>query len=95
KSLLVRLYARGLLRLIPGGMRRMMVDETPPGEKHRWMYDRYSLVTLLQQTGFSECRLLAAHESAIPDFGHDHLDVNPDGLPYKNVSLYCEAIKPA
>jgi predicted SAM-dependent methyltransferase len=95
KGRLLHLYARGILRLIPGGLRRMMIDKTPPGEKHRWMYDRYSLKQLMQQAGFRDCRLVSAHESAIPGFAADYLDVNPDGQPYKNISLYCEAIKPA
>lgn len=94
KAKLVQAYARALLYLIPGSYRRMMVDETPPGEKHRWMYDRYSLVALLKETGFHPCRILNAHESAIPGFSADRLDVNADGQPYKNVSLYAEAIKP-
>lgn len=94
KGKLLHLYARGLLRLIPGGLRSMMVDETPPGEKHRWMYDRYSLIQLMEQAGYQDARLVDAHESAIPGFADDHLDVNPDGLPYKNISLYGEAVKP-
>lgn len=93
-SKLQRIYVDLILRLVPPAIRKLMVDGTPPGEKHRWMYDRYSLIRLMEQVGYRDARLVNAHESAIPGFADDHLDVNPDGMPYKNISLYGEAVKP-
>jgi hypothetical protein len=58
------------------------------------MYDRYGMNLLMQTHGFANIRFPAFNESAIAGFHADCLDSNPDGTPYKNVSLYCEAIKP-
>ena len=94
KAKLLSLYARGVVKLIPANLRRMLIDQVPPGEKHRWMYDRHGLGLLLTGVGFTDVRFLTAHESGIPGLLEDRLDVNADGQPYKNVSLYAEARKP-
>ncbi len=94
KSKIPVLYVKTLMKLIPGHLRRLMIDQTPPGEKHRWMYDRYSLGQLLRHVGFTDIQFLTANESAIPGFQADGLDTLPDGRPYKNISIYAEARKP-
>ncbi len=63
------------------------------GEVHKWMYDRYSLRTLLQQCGFVDVTLRTATESAIPQFTTYLLDANPDGSVRKPDSLFMEARK--
>jgi predicted SAM-dependent methyltransferase len=63
------------------------------GEAHLWMYDRYALGVLLQTTGFRHAGVLAAHESAIPDFNTYLLDIEPDGKVRKPDSLFMEARK--
>jgi len=65
------------------------------GEVHRWMYDRYSLSALLQQTGFDNVRVRTAEDSFIPDWMGFHLDTEPDGTVYKPESLFVEARKKA
>jgi SAM-dependent methyltransferase len=87
-------YLAFIKGLIPKALRQMVFDETSIGEKHRWMYDRYGMNLLMQTHGFANIRFPAFNESAIAGFHADCLDSNPDGTPYKNVSLYCEAIKP-
>jgi predicted SAM-dependent methyltransferase len=64
------------------------------GEIHQWMYDRYSLARLLQQTGFSEPKVLGPGESQVPGWAAFNLDTEPDGTSYKPDSLYMEAFKP-
>jgi hypothetical protein len=71
----------------------MVWSGTSIGEKHRWMYDRYGLKLLMKESGFEDIRFLAFNESTIPGFCEDRLDSNPDGTPYKNVSIFCEATK--
>jgi predicted SAM-dependent methyltransferase len=92
-TILVKLYINGVKRLIPSSLRESVVDNTTIGEKHKWMYDRPCLKSLLESVGFSEVRFLTAFESAIAHFREDQLDVTTDGKPYKNASLYCEARK--
>jgi predicted SAM-dependent methyltransferase len=64
------------------------------GEVHLWMYDRYSLGKLLQDSGFLDPEARSASESAIPGWSGYQLDTEPDGSDYKPGSLYMEAMKP-
>lgn len=61
------------------------------GELHKWMYDQYSLSTLLTGFGFRDIRVLNYRSSGIPNFERYHLDNNPDGTEYKESMLYIEA----
>jgi SAM-dependent methyltransferase len=93
KTRLLYLYVSGVKKLLPQSLRQVITDNTRIGEKHKWMYDRHNLALLMGQCGFSEISFLAAGRSAIPGFNEDHLDIQPDGTPYKRASLYCEARK--
>jgi SAM-dependent methyltransferase len=64
------------------------------GEVHQWMYDRYSLKRLLEESGFVDIKQYAANESSIPNWTSFNLDTEPDGTVYKPDSLYIEATKP-
>jgi hypothetical protein len=90
---LTYLYLGLVKRLVPSNLRPMVWSGTSIGEKHRWMYDRYGLKLLMKDSWFEDIRFLAFNESAIPGFCEDRLDSNPDGTPYKNVSIFCEATK--
>jgi hypothetical protein len=90
---LTYLHLELIKRLVPNTLRPMVWNGTSIGEKHRWMYDRFGLTLLLERFGFTDIRFLAFDESNIPGFFEDLLDSNPDGRPYKNVSIYCEATK--
>lgn len=63
------------------------------GEVHQWMYDRYSLGKLLEQSGFTDIAMKTGKDSDIPDFSSYHLDVLPDGSVRKPDSLFMEAKK--
>ena len=63
------------------------------GEVHRWMYDRFSLRRLLEESGFAEVRICRADESRIPDFNRYNLDV-VKGQVRKPDSLFMEGTKP-
>jgi SAM-dependent methyltransferase len=93
KTRLLYLYVAGVKQLLPPSLRKTIVDNTRIGEKHKWMYDRHGLAMLMAQCGFTEVSFLAADRSAIPGFNEEHLDIQPDGTPYKRASLYCEARK--
>jgi predicted SAM-dependent methyltransferase len=63
------------------------------GEIHQWMYDRYSLGSLLETVGFSQIRVVDAFTSSIPDWEkHRWLDVE-NGKVRKPDSLFMEAVK--
>ena len=64
------------------------------GEIHQWMYDRYSLALLLEQSGFQTPRELTGFDSAIENWAQFNLDTDGNGTVYKPDSLYVEAIKP-
>ena len=64
------------------------------GEIHHWMYDRYSLSLLLEQSGFEKPVERTGLDSAIDNWAQYNLDGDRDGTVYKPDSLYIEAIKP-
>ncbi|MGA7935181.1 MAG: methyltransferase domain-containing protein, partial [Kovacikia sp.] len=64
------------------------------GEIHQWMYDRFSLTSLLHQCRFQQITQQAADTSAIPHWTNFNLDTEPDGSVYKPDSIYIEAIRP-
>jgi SAM-dependent methyltransferase len=64
------------------------------GETHKWMYDRFSLQRLLNQTGLTHITHCSAGESAIAGFVDFALDTDPDGAIRKPDSLYMEGVKP-
>jgi len=63
------------------------------GECHRWMYDRFSLRQLLEQTGFTKIQVCTAFDSRIDRFSSFDLDV-VNGRVRKPDSLFMEAVKP-
>jgi len=64
------------------------------GEIHQWMYDYYSLSTLLQNCGFENIIQRSACDSYFADWASFNLDSEPDGSIYKPDSLYVESVKP-
>ena len=63
-------------------------------EKHKWMYDRYSLVTLLREYGFKNINIMSYDKSSIEDWPCYNLDKSNKGdYPRKPDSLYVEAVK--
>lgn len=64
------------------------------GEIHQWMYDRYSLKVLLQNTGFTSVQQQQANTSSIAGWDKfSFLDVE-NGVARKPDSLFMEAVKP-
>jgi predicted SAM-dependent methyltransferase len=63
------------------------------GEIHQWMYDRFSLRRLLEQSGFVEVRVCRADQSQIEGFSESGLDM-VEGRVRKPDSLYMEGKKP-
>ncbi len=64
------------------------------GEIHLWMYDRYSLAKILEESGFTNPIQMKASESQIHNWVSFNLDTEPDMTVYKPDSLYMEATKP-
>jgi predicted SAM-dependent methyltransferase len=87
-------YLHLVSRAFPEHIRSQVMVLTGLGERHRWMYDRVGLSLLLQKHGFRNITVHQPNTSSIPNFNDDCLDLDPDGTPYKRVSLYLEAIKP-
>ncbi len=86
-------YLNVITALLPPSLREMVLIQTTIGERHRWMYDTYSLGKLLEQVGFSTVQVTDHHHSMIPQFNDDRLDINPDGSAYKANSIYVEGVK--
>ncbi|MHB1155894.1 MAG: class I SAM-dependent methyltransferase [Phycisphaerales bacterium] len=64
------------------------------GEIHRWMYDELSLGDTLRRVGFESPTRCLPSSSRIAHWTEYGLDTEPDGTPYKGMSLYMEAVKP-
>ena len=62
------------------------------GEVHRWMYDRFSLKRILEESGFVDIRICQADESSIPNFNSYGLDMI-NGKVRKPDSLFIEGFK--
>ncbi len=63
------------------------------GEIHQWMYDRHSIVELLEQIGFKNVKITSAFESSIPNW-EKYKDLDVIGNEKRKPdSLYVEAIK--
>jgi hypothetical protein len=63
------------------------------GEPHHWMYDRYSLARLLQETGFGDPAVCGPSSSQIPGWSDFHLDTHPDGTVIKPDLFFMEATR--
>ena len=63
------------------------------GELHKWMYDSYSLTSLLEEVGFKSVELKTYNESRIVDWSQYMLEVNEDGNEYKVNCIYMEGMK--
>lgn len=87
-------YLKFVRFLIPKSLRETVFTNTSTGEKHRWMYDEYSLSKLLENSGFKEVSVESYNTSRINEFNSYQLDIKDDGTPYKgSSSIYVEAIK--
>jgi SAM-dependent methyltransferase len=87
-------YIKLVSALLPRNLRGMVHINTDIGERHRWMYDGYSLKLLFEESGFSQVKRMKHDESAILGFRADLLDEEADGSPYKRNSIYMEGVKP-
>jgi predicted SAM-dependent methyltransferase len=94
RNKLLYLYLGFIRLLIPKNLRDLIFVNTPIGERHQWMYDRYSLSKKLKDLGFKKISIKSYNESDIDNFNDYVLDIKKDGTPYKGVSsLYIEAVK--
>jgi len=94
KNKLLYLYLKVIRLLIPKNLRDLIIINTSVGEKHQWMYDRFSLAKKFSDLGFTSIELKSFNESNIDNFNSYLLDIKEDGTPYKgDSSLYMEARK--
>lgn len=92
KSRILYIYLRLIRLMIPKSLRDLVFTNTPIGEKHQWMYDKFSLSNKLSDVGFKEIKTFSYKTSDIDRFNDYLLDIKKDGTPYKGVSsLYVEA----
>ncbi|HEX3356270.1 MAG TPA: methyltransferase domain-containing protein [Tepidisphaeraceae bacterium] len=64
RRFMVRLHAR--VETAPRGWRQKFYSGFGDFQTHKWMYDGPSLVKLMTDAGFTDCREMALHQSAIP-----------------------------
>ena len=94
KNKLLYYYLEFVRLLIPKNLRDLIFVRTSVGERHQWMYDRYSLKNILEELGFKNILIKSYNTSAINGFNDFYLDIQKDGTPYKGVSsIYIEATK--
>lgn len=63
------------------------------GEKHLWMYDKYSISALLKKCGFTNINFFSFNESKLEGFCKYNLETIPGGKEYKPNSIYVEGQK--
>jgi SAM-dependent methyltransferase len=68
-------------------------DSARMAEIHEWMYDQYTLGSLLERAGFHDIRVESAHTSRIAGWSNFRLDTEADGSEYKPGSIYVEATR--
>jgi len=83
---------KGLLNAFPFFRYYMLGKFRSEGEIHQWMYDRYSLTSLLKKVGFREISTTSAFESRIPGWANYGLD-GVNNVVRKPDSLFLEATK--
>lgn len=94
KNKLLYLYLQFIRFLIPKNLRDLIFIRTSVGERHQWMYDRYSLERILNELGFKNIEIKSFDTSSISGFNDYLLDIKKDGSPYKGISsIYIEATK--
>lgn len=94
KNKILYVYLNLVQLLIPVNIRKLVFNQVSIGEKHKWMYDKYSMYELLMDAGFKNITAVAYDDSQIDGFNDYCLDSKNDGSPYKGSgSLYVEAIK--
>lgn len=90
----IYLYLKIIRFLVPKYLRDLVFINTSIGERHQWMYDRYSMTKLLNSLNFKNISVKSYNDSNIKNFNSYILDIKRDGSPYKGVSsLYIEATK--
>jgi predicted SAM-dependent methyltransferase len=62
------------------------------GEVHLWMYDRFSLISLLRENGFTANQVRKAEESSIENFRGSGLEIQ-NGQIIKPDSLFVEGVR--
>jgi predicted SAM-dependent methyltransferase len=87
-------YLLRRLRIVISGLWPARQDFIHRGERHQWMYDRYSLRLILESSGFKAIDQVDHNESRIAGWNRYHLDTEMNGLPANPGSLYLEAVKP-
>lgn len=86
---LQRKWLKIKLALFGGGS-----DPRATGEAHKWMYDRFSLPRMMNETGFHHCCTCSFDDSKIPHWKKYNLDISRYGKrPRKPDSLYIEGVK--
>lgn len=94
KNKLLYSYLRFIRLLIPINLRDLIFVNTSIGEKHQWMYDKYSLKKIFENLGFKNINVKKFNESDIPHFNNYLLDIKEDRTVYKgSSSIYMEAVK--
>jgi predicted SAM-dependent methyltransferase len=63
------------------------------GEVHQWVYDRASLIRLMEAHGFGDLRIMAHGESRIPDWKSYQLEIDENGQVEKPDLLIVEGVK--
>jgi predicted SAM-dependent methyltransferase len=94
KNKIFYFYLKFIQLLIPKNLRDLIFVNTSIGERHQWMYDKYSMTKLLQLEGFKEVVVEKFNTGRVKNFNSYMLDIKKDGTAYKGESsLYIEAIK--
>ena len=86
-------FRRARLSLVLGDSERQALavgEFRLAGEPHQWMYDPYSLRSLLSDVGFDAIEVCSPRQSGVSGWSQHGLDLQEDGSEHAPCSLYME-----
>jgi predicted SAM-dependent methyltransferase len=93
-SRIERYWIKIVILVLPSAFRDQNISLAGIGERHRWIWDFYSLKKVLEAVGFVDIKRVSANSSRIKNFPFYPLDVDNEGRPRKGEeSMYIEAKK--
>jgi predicted SAM-dependent methyltransferase len=88
-TVLLRLWIRLALQLLPTAFRAQNVSLAQVGERHHWLWDFHQLRSALQDAGFLDICLHDAASSTIAEFPFHPLDLDAQNRP-RSISFFLE-----
>lgn len=89
------LWFQWLVNLLPTAYKNQNMSFASIGELHHWLWDQKQLISVLEKSGFVNCKSYSHISSQVDDFPFSPLDTSDNVHPRKGYeSMFIEAKKP-